>query len=133
MKKGILITVAIIFSISILMAQNSMVKINPDGAWKFSAPDAPEGYTSGTIVVGFVGKNHTATISFTGNEYKLPGEKVTTLNDSLLFSVYLEGEYIKVMLKMVSDTNMSGKAIYSEGEVPLTLTKILSSDADEKK
>lgn len=133
MKKGILITVAIIFSVSTLMAQNRMVKNNPDGAWKFSAPDAPENYTSGTIVVGSVEKNHTATISFTGIEYKLPGERVTTLKDSLLFYVYLEGENIRVMLKMISDTDMSGKAIYSEGEVPLTLTKILSSDADVKK
>ena len=115
------------------MAQNNQVKNNPVGTWKFAAPYAPEGYTSGTIIVGFAEEKHTATMSFTGNEYKLPGEKVKAVNDSILFSVYLEGQDIKVLLKMVSDTNMTGKAVYSEGEVPLTLTKMLASDAEIKK
>jgi hypothetical protein len=133
MKKGILIILSIIFSLPILMAQNNQVKNNPVGTWKFAAPYAPEGYTSGTIIVGFAEEKHTATMSFTGNEYKLPGEKVKAVNDSILFSVYLEGQDIKVLLKMVSDTNMTGKAVYSEGEVPLTLTKMLASDAEIKK
>jgi hypothetical protein len=133
MKKGILIILSIIFSLPVLMAQNNQIKNNPVGTWKFAAPYAPEGYTSGTIVVGFVEKTHTATISFTGSEYKLSGEKVTTLKDSVLFSVLLEGQDIKVLLKMVNDTNMTGKAVYSEGEVPLTLTKMPASDAEVKK
>ena len=33
---------------------------------------------------------------------------------------------------MVSDTNMTGKAVYSEGEVTLTITKILAPDAEVK-
>jgi len=133
MKKGILIIVSIIFSLPILMAQNSEVKNNPVGTWKFAAPYAPEGYTSGTIVVGFAEKKHTATLSFTGSEYKLMGDKVTSAKDSVLFSVFLEGQDIKVLLKIVSDTNMTGKAVYSEGEVPLTLTRMLASDAEVKK
>ena len=115
------------------MAQNSEVKNNPVGTWKFAAPYAPEGYTSGTIVVGFAEKKHTATLSFTGSEYKLMGDKVTSAKDSVLFSVFLEGQDIKVLLKIVSDTNMTGKAVYSEGEVPLTLTRMLASDAEVKK
>jgi hypothetical protein len=133
MKKGILIILSLIFSLSVLMAQNSQVKSNPVGTWKFAAPYAPEGYTSGTIVVGFAEKKHTATMSFTGSENILSGEKVTAANDSVLFFVFLEGQDIKVLLKIVSDTNMTGKAVYSEGEVPLTLTKMLASDAEVKK
>ena len=133
MKKGILIILSIIFSLPILTAQNSQVKNNPIGTWKFSAPYAPEGYTSGTIVVGFEEKKHTATMSFTGSENKVPGEKVTAANDSVLFSVFLEGQDIKIFLKIVSDTNMTGKAVYSEGEVPLTLSKMLASDEGVKK
>ena len=133
MKKGILIILSIIFSLPILTAQNNQVKSSPIGTWKFAAPYAPEGYTSGTIVVGFAEKKHTATMSFTGSENLLPGEKVTAANDSVMFSVLLEGQDIKVLLKIVSDTNMTGKAVYSEGEVPLTLTKMLASDAEVKK
>jgi hypothetical protein len=128
MKKEILIILSIIFSLQILMAQNSHIKNNPVGTWKFTAPDAPEGYTSGTIIVGFAEKKHSATISFTGSENKLPGDNVKAVNDSVLFSVFLEGQDIKVLLKMVNDTNMTGKVIYSEGEVPLTLSKVLTSD-----
>ena len=60
-------------------------------------------------------------------------EKVVVSKDSVLFSIYLEGQDIKVMLKMVSDTNMTGKAIYSEGEVPLALSKVLTPDTEVKK
>jgi hypothetical protein len=72
-------------------------------------------------------------MSFTGSDSILVGENVKTVNDSVLFTVYLEGQDIKVLLKVENDTNMSGKAVYSEGEVPLTLSKILSSEAAVKK
>ena len=108
-------------------------KNNPVGTWKFEAPYAPEGYTTGKIIVGFAEQKHTASMSFTGSEYVLPGEKVIASNDSVLFSIYLEGQDIKVMLKMVSDTNMTGKAVYSEGEVPLALSKVLAVENEVKK
>ncbi len=104
----------------------NITKNNPVGTWKFEAAYAPEGYTSGTIVVGLADQKHTTTMSFTGSEYVLPGEKVKAVNDSVLFSINLEGQDVKVMLKMVNDTNMTGKAVYSEGEVPLILTKVLA-------
>jgi len=63
-------------------------------------------------------------MSFAGSEYKLAGEKVQSVNDSILFSIYLEGQDIKVMLKLENETKMTGKAVYTEGEVPLTLNKI---------
>ena len=55
------------------------------------------------------------------------------VNDSIQFSIYLEGQDVKVMLKVESDTNLTGKAVYSEGEVPLALSKVLASEADVKK
>lgn len=125
MKKVIVIILFIIISLPVLIAQNQ-VKNNPVGTWKFEAAYAPEGYTSGTIVVGLADQKHTTTMSFTGSEYVLPGEKVKAVNDSVLFSINLQGQDVKVMLKMVNDTNMTGKAVYSEGEVPLILTKVLA-------
>ena len=133
MKKGIVILTFIVFSLSVLTAQNNQSKNNPVGSWKFAAPYAPEGYASGVIVVGFAEQKPTASMSFTGSEDKLAGENVKAVNDSVLFSIYLEGQDIKVMLKIESDTNMSGKAVYSEGEVPLALTRILASTEEVKK
>ena len=37
----------------IAVSAQNINKNNPVGTWKFDAPYAPEGYTSGTIVVGF--------------------------------------------------------------------------------
>ena len=36
----------------------------------------------------------------------------------------MEGQDIKVLLKVENDMKMTGKAVYSEGEVPLTLNKV---------
>lgn len=128
MKKGILLLFVVALCLPVLTAQNVKVKSTSVGTWKFEAPYAPEPYSAGTIVVGLAEKKHTANMSFEGSEYKIPGENVKAANDSVLFSVYLEGQDIQVMLKMVNDTTMTGKAVYSEGEVPLTLTRILKSE-----
>ena len=128
MKKVILIILFIVFSLPFLTAQNSQEKKNPVGTWKFEAPYAPEGYTSGTIIVGQTDLIYTTSMSFTGNENKLTGDKVKFEKDTLLFLVYIEGEDVKVLIKIENEAKMSGKAIYSEGEVLLTLTKKLNME-----
>lgn len=119
-------TLVLISFLSVLAVsgQATAGKTDPVGSWKFEAPYAPEGYTSGTIVVGLTEQKHTATMMFTGSEYKLTGDKVKVENDTLTFIIYLEGQNINVSLKIESNTKMAGKAVYSEGEVPLTLTKM---------
>ena len=128
MKKVILIILFIVFSLPFLTAQNSQEKKNPVGTWKFEAPYAREGYTSGTIIVGQTDQIYTTSMSFTGNENKLTGDKVKFEKDTLLFSVYIEGEDVKVLIKIENEAKISGKAIYSEGEVLLTLTKKLNME-----
>jgi hypothetical protein len=128
MKKGIILILFAVFCLQYSNAQDIKSKFNSVGSWKFDAPYAPEGYSSGTITIGSAEKKDTATMSFGTGEYKLGGENVKLVNDSVLFSIFLEGQSIKVMLKVDSDTSMSGKAIYSEGEVPLTLSKVKSTE-----
>jgi hypothetical protein len=124
MKRITVLVLFIIIGITTISAQNKKSPIDPIGTWKFEAPYAPEGYTSGTIVVGKADQKHTATMAFTGSDYKLSGEKVLVENDTVTFLVALEGQDIKVSLKIENDSKMTGKAVYSEGEVPLTLTKM---------
>jgi hypothetical protein len=128
MKKGIILILFAVFCLQYSNSQDIKSKFNSAGSWKFDAPYAPEGYSSGTITIGSAEKKDTATMSFGTGEYKLGGENVKLVNDSVLFSIFLEGQSIKVMLKVDSDTSMSGKAIYSEGEVPLTLSKVKSTE-----
>jgi hypothetical protein len=122
MKKNIL-TLMLLSLICLTSLGQQINKFNPSGTWNFEALYAPEGYQTGTIIVGQEAKQLTASMSFTGSEYKIPGEKVKQAGDSLKFAVYLEGEVISIALKMESNIKMSGKASYSEGEVPLSLTK----------
>jgi hypothetical protein len=124
MKNRILTAILVSFLFVIAANGQKTSKINSAGTWKFEAPYAPEGYNQGTIVVGVADQKPTTTMSFTGSEFKLQGENVKAVKDSVMFSVYLEGQDIKVMLKVVSDTNMTGKAVYSEGEVPLALSRV---------
>jgi hypothetical protein len=123
MKKVILIIFVFLLGLPLLTAQNNNTKKDPVGSWKFEAPYAPEGYSSGTLVVGKEAQKYTTTVSLTGNEYKLTGEKVKAVSDSLSFSIFLEGQDIRILLKVTDETKMSGKAVYSEGEIPVTLTK----------
>jgi hypothetical protein len=123
MKRTILVILAIsLLSVISASAQNSAAKNDPTGKWKFEAPYAPEGFTSGTIEVGFAENKYSASILF-GSEYKIQGEKVTFENDTVNFNVFLEGNDIAIKLKMDSATKMTGKASYFEGDIPLTLTK----------
>jgi len=123
MKIKMLILMLISFLPVMVISGQNINKNNPVGTWKFEAPYAPEGYTSGIIVVGFKDQKHTTAMSFTGSDTILAGDKVRSLNDSLLFSIYLDGQDVKILLKMENESNMSGKAVHSEGEVPLTLTR----------
>jgi hypothetical protein len=123
MKRVTILVLFLIIGISAVSAQNAKPKTNPVGIWKFEAPYAPEGYQSGTIVLGKEDKKDIATMSFTGSEEKMPGENVKIGKDSTTFSVYMQGEDISVVLKPETEVKMSGKAVYSQGEVPLALTK----------
>jgi len=122
-NRTLTLLVLLVLSVLAVNGQNSTKKISPVGSWKFEAPYAPEGYTSGTIAVVYAAEKYTTSMAFSGSEYKFAGEKVNVEKDTVTFSIYIEGEDIKVSLKMDNDSKMSGKAVYSGGEVPLTLTK----------
>jgi len=122
-KTATLIFAAFIVSILSVAAQNPASKSNTVGKWKFDAPYAPEGYNSGLIEVSFAENKYSALISFTGSDYKIAGEKVKVENDTVNFTVYIEGNDIAIKLKMDGDAKMAGKAVYVEGEIPLTLTR----------
>ena len=123
MRKTITFIMFLLFSASIISGQTSNVKDNPVGKWKFEAPLAPEGYNLGTIDIAFAGDKYSTTISFAGSDYKIPGENTKVEKDSVAFVVYIEGDNIAISLKAENDTKMTGKAVYSQGEIPLTLTR----------
>ena len=63
MKKVVLFLMFMVFSLLVMTAQNNQVNKNPVGTWKFQAPYAPEGYTTGTINVAYADKKYLATMA----------------------------------------------------------------------
>ncbi len=112
-----------LFYVCAVSAQTNSKKNAALGKWKFEAPSAPEGYTAGIIVVSFTDNKYSSAISFAGNDYIIPGDKTKVENDSVTFVVFVEGNDVAVSLKKENDSKMTGKAVYSGGEIPLTLTK----------
>jgi len=112
-----------LLAVCVVSAQTDSKKNNNLGKWKFEAPYAPEGYNVGTIDIAFADAKYSTTISFAGSDYKIPGENTKVEKDSVAFVVYLEGDNIAITLKAENDTKMTGKAVYSQGEIPLTLTR----------
>jgi hypothetical protein len=124
MKNNLLCILLIILFLPVVAdAQNSKTKKDPVGKWLFEAPYAPEGYTAGTIEVGYAEKTYSASMAFKGNESKLTGDRIKFENDTLFFNVFVEGQDVRVSLTLTDETKMSGKAVYSEGVVPLVLTR----------
>ena len=123
MKKIFSLAMLLLFSISLTNAQITKTKKDPAGDWKFEAPYAPEGYTTGNITIGLAEKKYTVTISMPGSDYKIKSENVKFENDSLKFSVYVEDENVVVKMKMEDAVKMTGAASTSEGVIPLTAAK----------
>ena len=123
MKKLIPLFMLLLLSVSVISAQDSQKAKNPVGKWKFEAPYAPEGYTSGTIDIAFAEDKYSTSISFTGSDYKIPGERIKVEKENVTFAVIIEGGEVVISLIAENDNKMTGKAVYSEGEIPLTLTR----------
>jgi hypothetical protein len=114
-----------LFTLVAVSGQTSDKKANPVGKWKFEAPYAPEGYTSGTIDINLADNKYSTSISFAGSDYKIPGDKTKIENDTISFTVFVEGTEVAISLKAEDNSKMTGKAVYTEGEIPLTLTRDL--------
>jgi hypothetical protein len=112
-----------LLAICAVSAQTDSKKNSPIGKWKFEAPYAPEGFTTGSIVVSFAEQKYSTAVSFAGSDLVIMGDKTKVESDTVSFVVLVEGQEVAISLKADSDIKMSGKAVYFEGEIPLTLTK----------
>lgn len=114
-----------LLSVNLLQAQTNTGK-TPAGSWKFEAPMAPEGYSTGKIDVTLADNKYSLSVIFSG-DYKIPGDQVKFGDNTLTCSVYVEGENVRISLKMNPDDKMTGTADYSQGQIPLTLTRIAAN------
>jgi hypothetical protein len=109
-------------------AQKQKKQNNPVGKWLFEAPYAPEGYNSGALEVALADDKLSGNMSFLGVDYQFPAESIKFSNDTLTFSIFVNGEDVSIMIKFEEPDKMSGKAVYSGGEVPLGLVREAKKD-----
>ena len=96
------------------------------GTWSFQAPDAPWGYHKGDLVLTKKDGKYAATIVF--DQYnKVDGENVKVNGNKVTFTVYLEGEQV-VFMGLVDKDSFTGKASYSEGELPIKAVRKINID-----
>jgi hypothetical protein len=112
-----------LFILCSVQAQTNSKKTSFSGTWKFEAPMAPEEYSSGKINVGLADKKYSVIITFSEGGYKIAGEQVKFENDTLSCTVFIEGEGVKVNLRAENGTKMTGTADYSQGQIPITMTR----------
>lgn len=113
----------VIFSLSYLSAQNSQFKNNPAGSWKFDFPNGSEGYQVGIMKVNLVDQKYNVSVFLVDTINKVIGYNVKFAADTLRYNLYLESADVSVTLKFDAADKMSGNAVYSEGAVPLIMTR----------
>lgn len=123
MKNRIVTLLIFLFFSCMVSAQTDSEKADPVGKWKFEAPYAPEGYNTGIIEFSVAENKYSASISFEESGYTISGEKTKVEKDTVTFMVVVEGNEVTINLKAEDAKKMTGKAVYFEGEIPLTLTK----------
>ncbi len=116
----LLLLVLVIFTTSLTSAHGER-KFSPVGTWEFKAPEAPEGYTTGNLVISKKESGYAVTMEF--NEYlKFNAVDVVYKKKTIEFTVYVEGETVTISGTFDKD-NFTGVASYSEGVIELTAVR----------
>ena len=109
-----------VFTINVQAAD----KKNPEGKWKFSVQDAPYGYEKGELEISKKKKEYAGTMMFDGFEYKLECENVRFEKEELSFTLFVEGEDVLLVLKFSEKDKLSGRAVYSMGELSISAERV---------
>ncbi|MCK4344366.1 MAG: hypothetical protein KAX05_03700 [Bacteroidales bacterium] len=113
----LLLLVLVIFTTSLTFAPGEK-KFSPAGTWEFKAPEAPEGYTTGNLVISKKKSGYAVTMEF--NEYmKYNAVDVVYKAKKIEFTVYVEGETVNISGTFKKDS-FTGDASYSGGVLDLT-------------
>lgn len=116
----LLLLVLVIFTTSLTFAPGEK-KFSPVGTWEFTAPEAPEGYTNGNLVISKKESGYAVTMEF--NEYlKFNADNVVYKAKKIEFTVYIEAETVAISGTFDKD-NFTGEASYSGGVIELTAVR----------
>jgi hypothetical protein len=101
-----------------LLFSQTRSKINPEGTWAFTAPEAPYEYSTGDFVITREGQELKGEFVFS-EYYKVPVQDLKLENDSLTFRAYVEGTSIYSKNK-ISNDEITGTVSTPEGLIGFT-------------
>ncbi len=96
-------------------------KFSPVGTWEYSAPDVPEGYQNGEMIIVEIEDGYTVTMAVSADA-KVEAKKVLYKKKSLTFTLYVDYEEIAISGTFDNDT-FTGTIGSSEGEVDITAVR----------
>ena len=96
-------------------------KFKPEGTWKYSAPSAPEGYTSGFFVIEKGESGYMVTFVL-DEYYKVKATEVKYKKRKLDFVLYLESDMVRISGRF-EDEKFIATASYSEGVIDVTAVR----------
>ncbi len=99
---------------------NFQIHENYTGEWRFEAPKAPEGSTKGNIRI----KSDAVIMSF-DRLLEYPSTWVKMRNDSLIYQTEFDEATVLFSLKIVDKENMTGNAVWKDGETPVTFKRMI--------
>lgn len=115
--KRLLLLFVLPVALAITFTTNAQTKKSALGSWKFEVPQAPYGYDKGIILIIQQGDSLTGELKMdSGESFKL--NKITSKNDSINVSAYIQGELVNVNAKIDGD-RMFGQAYWSQGAMDL--------------
>ena len=115
--KVIVLFSLLVLSTGVLFSQTKS-KINPEGTWAFTAPEAPYEYSTGDFVITLDGKELKGELVFS-EYFKVPVQDLKLENDSLTFRANVEGNLIYSKNKITYD-EIKGAVSSSEGIIQFT-------------
>ncbi len=122
MKRTVLIVMILISCLS-LQAQKSKGKHDPKGLWKFENTSAPGGYSTGTVEIKYAKKVYSVLFTFPSVNEAYKAEDVSFMNDSLKFSLTVQGMQMTCRSKFEQADVIAGETLVMGNAVPFLITR----------
>lgn len=117
-----LISFSLILLFTFMSGETSGKAYTPVGTWEYMASGVPAEYQYGKILITQEGKEYGVTIAFS-EYYKVEGQNVVYDKKSIKFSIYVEGEEVKLAGTFDGDS-FTGTATLSGGVYELSAKRV---------
>lgn len=122
MKRTIILIITVLFCVS-LPAQKSGSRYNPKGRWKFENTSAPAGYSTGIVEIKHAKKKYSVSFIFTEINEVYQAESVSFKNDSLNFTLTIQGLTMPVRSRFEKRDIITGESNVMGNSMPFRITR----------